>query len=317
MHGKKAFCFILILANVLFLALLLGFEITFSENLGLSKTKFSQNDVNFTQNAEFLNQNTTNLSQNTENLAKNGENLSKNGENLTQNAENLAQNDINLIQNTENLAQNITNSIQNSENLSQNTEISALTAQILSFEFAFFATLLIILISFFSYKKGILKLAQSAENTEISSNQNADFINKNAVNLSIQQSENSQIQTNLQNTQILAIKNDDFLNKNAENSNNQNTKFSNQNAVNLSDQSTQTADLNSSESNQESGVKPKFGFKYMSLFFSLAKLLGYAFLAAGFLALNRHAMLDLVGFLGGISSLIFAVLIFAFYLRKG
>lgn len=272
MHGKKAFCFILILANVLFLALLLGFKITFSENLGLSKTKFSQNDVNFTQNVGNLARNGEFFSQNATNLNKNGENLAQNDINFTQNGEILNQNAINLSKNTENLAQNTTNSIQNSEILNQNIEISDFTAQILSFEFAFFATLLIILISFFSYKKGILKFAQSAKNIEIYSDT---------------QSENSQIQVNLQN------------------------------ATNLSDQSTQNADLNSSESEQESGVKPKFSFKYMSLFFSLAKILGYAFLAAGFLALNRHAMLDLVGFLGGISSLIFAVLIFAFYLRKG
>lgn len=55
----------------------------------------------------------------------------------------------------------------------------------------------------------------------------------------------------------------------------------------------------------------KLAFKSFGVFFSLAKLGAYAFLALGFLALQKQNLLSVAAFLGGISAVLLGVLVFA------
>lgn len=59
----------------------------------------------------------------------------------------------------------------------------------------------------------------------------------------------------------------------------------------------------------------KLAFKNLALFFSLAKLGAYAFLALGFLILHRHNLLDILAFLAGISSVLLGIFIFMIWVK--
>lgn len=161
-----------------------------------------------------------------------------------------------------------------------------------SFEFAFFATLFIIVLSFLSYKKSVFKKV-SAEgqtaNTAKAINETRNFTQ--AVSKG----------------QIFASQNDKSL---------KNPEFFTQ----IQPQSlifcqkplkTLPKILKFKATNDE--FKPSFkgALKNFGVFFSLAKLCAYAFLALGFLALQRQNLLDIVGFLGGVSSVLASVLAFA------
>lgn len=119
----------------------------------------------------------------------------------------------------------------------------------LSFEFAFFSSLLIIFLSFLSYRKGILKKAKEVEFKALNI-----FTKKSTKPLKI--------------VKFKAI-NDDF----------------------------------------------KLAFKNLALFFSLAKLGAYAFLALGFLILHKHNLLDILAFLAGISSVLLGIFIFMVWVK--
>lgn len=59
----------------------------------------------------------------------------------------------------------------------------------------------------------------------------------------------------------------------------------------------------------------KLAFKNLALFFSLAKLGAYAFLALGFLILHKHNLLDILAFLAGISSVLLGIFIFMIWVK--
>lgn len=126
----------------------------------------------------------------------------------------------------------------------------------LSFEFAFFSSVLIVFFSFLHYQKGIIKKAQNAK------------IHTKPLNIFVKKQKH---------TKILNFKviNDDF--------------------------------------------KPtlKLALKNLSLFLSLAKLGAYAFLALGFLWLNKQNWLDVAAFLAGISVLLLAIFIFMIWIKYG
>lgn len=126
----------------------------------------------------------------------------------------------------------------------------------LSFEFAFFSSVLIVFLSFLHYQKGIIKKAQSVE------------IHTKPLNIFLKKQKHAKI------LNFKAI-NDDF--------------------------------------------KPTFklALKNFSLFLSLAKFGAYAFLALGFLWLNKRNWLDIPAFLAGISALLLAIFIFMIWIRYG
>lgn len=129
-------------------------------------------------------------------------------------------------------------------------------AFVLSYEFSFFSMLLIIILSFLSYQKNILKKTKIYK------------IEKKPLFLTLKK-----VNKNVKILNFKAI-NDDF--------------------------------------------KPSFklALKNFGVFFSLAKLGAYIFLALGFLALQRHDLLDIFAFIAGISSLILGVFIFMFWMKK-
>lgn len=173
-----------------------------------------------------------------------------------------------------------------SENLDGKSAFSEILGIVLSFEFAFFSAIFIILISFLSYKKGILKGV-------------SDFKLNLAKNLN---DENSRENLNLQNE--ISAKN--FKNSSEiSNAENLNERLNLQN---------EDENLKLNLQNEDENLKPNFN--KFTLFFNLAKVLSYALLIISFLILQKQNFLDIFAFLGGISSVILGVLIFAFYLRK-
>lgn len=124
----------------------------------------------------------------------------------------------------------------------------------LSYEFAFFIGLCIIILSFLSYQKNILKKAEIYK------------FEKKPLFITLKKARA------LKNSKFRLI-NDDF--------------------------------------------KPSFklALKNFGVFFSLAKLGAYVFLALGFLALQRHGLLDIFAFLFGISSLVLALFVFMFFVN--
>ena len=149
MQDKKAICGILLCVNVCVLTLLLLFRginmLNFGENLAL-------NSQNSTQNSA-LNSQTLNSA--TQNSAFALQNSNSTLQNSTQN--------LNLSQ----------NSALNSQTLNSATQNSAkrpalpLLASVLSFEFAFFISLCIIVLSFLSYKKSILSESKALKPPKI------------------------------------------------------------------------------------------------------------------------------------------------------
>lgn len=165
-----------------------------------------------------------------------------------------------------------------------------------SFEFAFFATLFIIVLSFLSYKKSVFKKV-SAEGQTANS---AKAMNAGRV------AEQNFMQA-VSKGQIFASQNDKSL-KNAEFF----TQIQPQSLIFCQKPlKTLPKILKFKTTNDE--FKPSFkgALKNFGVFFSLAKLCAYAFLALGFLALQRQNLLDIVGFLGGVSSVLVSVLAFA------
>lgn len=161
-----------------------------------------------------------------------------------------------------------------------------------SFEFAFFATLFIIVLSFLSYKKSIFKKV-SAEgqtaNTAKAMNKKRNFtqaVSKEQIFTpqNDKSPENPEFFTQIQPQSLI------FCQKPLQ---------------------TLPKILKFKATNDE--FKPSFkgALKNFGVFFSLAKLCAYAFLALGFLALQRQNLLDIVGFLGGVSSVLVSVLAFA------
>ena len=160
------------------------------------------------------------------------------------------------------------------------------SAVVASFEFAFFATLCIIFLSFSSYKKSVFKKVGAERNftpkqnsTQMNATQKAEFHAHTAQSAEFQAQAQGQI-----NSQTPKI----CLKKNAP------QKI-----------------LKFKAANDEFKPTLKLAFKNFGVFFSLAKLGAYAFLALGFLALQKQDLLDIAAFLGGISAALLGVLAFA------
>ena len=170
------------------------------------------------------------------------------------------------------------------------------SAVVASFEFAFFATLCIIFLSFSSYKKSVFKKVGAERNftpkqnsTQMNATQKAEFHAHTAQSAEFHahtaQSAEFQAQAQGQiNSQTPKI----CLKKNAP------QKI-----------------LKFKAANDEFKPTLKLAFKNFGVFFSLAKLGAYAFLALGFLALQKQDLLDIAAFLGGISAALLGVLAFA------
>ena len=291
MQDKKAICGILLCVNVCVLTLLLVFRginmLNFGENLALNSQNSTQNSALSSQNLNSATQNSTlilqnsgrdlNLNENSaENSALNSQTLNLTSQNSNLISQNSAQ-DLNL---SENSAENSAFALQNSKstspnsnkdfNLSQNSALNSQTlnsatqnsakrpalpllASVLSFEFAFFISLCIIVLSFLSYKKSILSESKALKPLQIR-------------------------------PAILAQKPP-----------NKSTKIQNFRPAN-------------------NEFRLKFTHK-LTAFFSLAKLVSYALLAVGFLALNRHALLDIAGFICGVSSVLAGCFFYGLWLN--
>ena len=173
------------------------------------------------------------------------------------------------------------------------------SAVVASFEFAFFATLCIIFLSFSSYKKSVFKKVGAERNftpkqnsTQMNTMQKAEFHAHTAQseqNIAQSAEFQAQAQSVAQDfTQIYAQTPKICLKKNAP------QKI-----------------LKFKATNDEFKPTLKLAFKNFGVFFSLAKLGAYAFLALGFLALQKQDLLDIAAFLGGISATLLGVLAFA------
>lgn len=164
-----------------------------------------------------------------------------------------------------------------------------------SFEFAFFATLFIIVLSFLSYKKSIFQKVgaeRAGKNFTQQSGANSHTGQKFTQSTNAEKNFAQQNGTNPQNAEFYAQPQPlIFYQKKPLQPLPKNLKFK---AIN-------------------EDFKPSFkvALKNFGAFFSLVKLCAYAFLALGFLVLQRQNLLDIVAFLSGISSVLLSVLIFA------
>ena len=304
MQDKKAICGILLCVNVCVLTLLLVFRginmLNFGENLALNSQNSTQNsalnsqtlnsatqnsnlilqnssqDLNFSENSALTLQNSNKDLNFTQNSALNSQTLNLTSQNSNLISQNSAQ-DLNL---SENSAENSAFALQNSKstspnsnkdfNLSQNSALNSQTlnsatqnsahsptlpllASVLSFEFAFFISLCIIVLSFLSYKKSILSESKALKPPKI----------RPAILAQKPPNKNAKIQ-------------------------------------------------NFRPANNE--FRLKFTHK-LTAFFSLAKLVSYALLAVGFLALNAHALLDIAGFICGVSSVLAGCFFYGLWLN--
>lgn len=165
-------------------------------------------------------------------------------------------------------------------------------ALLISFEFAFFATLFIIILSFLSYKKNVFKKVSTV-------GQMADTTKAMNVEQKFTQA--------VSKGQIFVPQNDKSP-KNAEFI----TQIQPQRLI-FCQKPLQVLPkiLKFKATNDEFKASFKGALKNFGVFFSLAKLCAYAFLALGFLTLQRQNLLDIVGFLGGVSSVLVSVLAFA------
>ncbi len=232
MQDKKAICGILLCVNVCVLTLLLVFKginmLNFGENLAL-------NSQNSTQNSALSSQNLNSA---------------------TQNSALILQSSARDLNFSENSAENSTLTSQNLNSTTQNSAkrpALPLLASVLNFEFAFFISLCIIVLSFLSYKKSILSESKALKPPKIRS----AILAQNPPNKSTK-------------IQKFRPANNDF--------------------------------------------KLKFTHK-LTAFFSLAKLVSYALLAVGFLALNAHALLDIAGFICGVSSVLAGCFFYGLWLN--
>ena len=222
--------------------------LNFGENLALNSQNSTQNSALATQNSG----RDLNLS---ENSAENSAFALQNSKSTLPNSNK----DLNLSQNSALNSQTLNLNSQNSErdlNLNENSAkrpALPLLASVLSFEFAFFISLCIIVLSFLSYKKSILSESKALKPPKI----------RPAILAQKPPNKNAKIQN-------FRPKNDDF--------------------------------------------KLKFTHK-LTAFFSLAKLVSYALLAVGFLALNRHALLDIAGFICGVSSVLAGCFFYGLWLN--
>lgn len=169
-------------------------------------------------------------------------------------------------------------------------------ALLISFEFAFFATLFIIILSFLSYKKSVFKkVSAKGQTANTTKAMNAGRVAEQKFTQSTSKK------------RIFAPQNDKSP-KNAEFF----TQIQPQSLI-FCEKPLKTLPkiLKFKATNDE--FKPSFkgALKNFGVFFSLAKLCAYAFLALGFLTLQRQNLLDIVGFLGGVSSVLVSVLAFA------
>ena len=190
------------------------------------------------------------------------------------------------------------------------------SAVVVSFEFAFFATLCIIFLSFSSYKKSIFKKANAERTGAQKVRQN--FAQIHAPN-GDENSKNTQIQglahTQNQTAQIQELADTQTHARNLA----QNTEFCVQTQgqihahtpkICLKKNAPQKI-LKFKAANDEFKPTLKLAFKNFGVFFSLAKLGAYAFLALGFLALQKQDLLDIAAFLSGISAVLLGVFAFA------
>ena len=173
------------------------------------------------------------------------------------------------------------------------------SAVVVSFEFAFFATLCIIFLSFLSYKKSIFKKANAERAGVETARQNFAHIhapngdeNSNAV----QAKSIAQIANLAQNTEFCVQT--------------QGQIHAHTPKICLKKNAPQKI-LKFKAPNDEFKPTLKLAFKNFGVFFSLAKLGAYAFLALGFLALQKQDLLDIAAFLSGISAVLLGVLAFA------
>ena len=231
--------------------------LNFGENLALNSQNSTQNSA---LNSQTLNSATQNSALNSQNSAQD----LNSSENSTENLAFALQNSTLILQNSAqnlNLSENsVENSALNSQTLNSATQNSAkrpalpLLASVLSFEFAFFISLCIIVLSFLSYKKSILSESKALKPPKI----------RPAILAQKPPNKNAKIQN-------FRPANNDF--------------------------------------------KLKFTHK-LTAFFSLAKLGAYALLAVGFLALNAHALLDIAGFICGVSSVLAGCFFYGLWLNR-
>ena len=230
--------------------------LNFGENLALNSQNSTQNSA---LNSQTLNSATQNSALNSQNSSQDlnfSENSTENSAFALQNSTLISLNSVQDLNFNENSAEN---SALNSQTLNSATQNSAhrpalpLLASVLSFEFAFFISLCIIVLSFLSYKKSILSESKAIKPPKIR-------------------------------PAILAQKPP-----------NKSTKIQNFRPAN-------------------NEFKLKFTHK-LTAFFSLAKLGAYALLAVGFLALNRHALLDIAGFICGVSSVLVGCFFYGLWLN--
>ena len=233
--------------------------LNFGENLALNSQNSTQNSALSSHNLNLNSQNSALTLQNSAqnlNLSENSVLNSQTLNSATQNSNSTLQNstqDLNLSKNS------AENSVLNSQTLNLATQNSAhrpalpLLASVLSFEFAFFISLCIIVLSFLSYKKSILSESKALKPPKI----------RPAILAQKPPNKNAKIQ-------------------------------------------------NFRPANNE--FRLKFTHK-LTAFFSLAKLVSYALLAVGFLALNRHALLDIAGFICGVSSVLAGCFFYGLWLN--
>lgn len=201
-----------------------------------------------------------------------------------------------------------------------------------SFEFAFFTTLCIINLSFLSYKKSVLKKANAERANTQTAGQNFTQIHapngdKNSKNAKIQglthaqnaefcpQMQGAQTTTPNQTAQTYAqahaTQNEQSFASNAEfRVQTQGQIHTRTPKICLKKNAPQKI-LQFKAANDEFKPTLKLAFKSFGVFFSLAKLGAYAFLALGFLALQKQNLLSVAAFLGGISAVLLGVLVFA------
>ena len=285
MQDKKAICGILLCVNVCVLTLLLVIRginmLNFGENLALNSQNSTQNSALSSHNLNLNSQNSALILQNSSQVLNFSKNSAENTALILQTLNSATQNSAQDLNSSENSTENSAFALQNSKstspnsnkdlNLSQNsasnsqtlnsaTQNSAkrpalpLLASVLSFEFAFFISLCIIVLSFLSYKKSILSESKALKPPKI----------RPAILAQKPPNKNAKIQ-------------------------------------------------NFRPANNE--FRLKFTHK-LTAFFSLAKLVSYALLAVGFLALNAHALLDIAGFICGVSSVLAGCFFYGLWLNR-